>query len=108
MVWTLPMLTESQAHLTFWKVQIKVMAAELKVRSCPRQMFCVKDYYFFLSRAPPPTCQSPDSNSLGKPQLQALSPGSPLQGDPCWLIESRELSLTGTGQTSVTWAVLAN
>lgn len=36
MVWTLLMLTESQVHLTFWKVKIKVKAAELKVRSCPR------------------------------------------------------------------------
>lgn len=55
MVWTLLMLTESQVHLTFWKVKMKVKAAELKVRSCPRQMFCLKDNYVFLSRSRPPT-----------------------------------------------------
>lgn len=87
------MLTESQVHLTFWKVKMKVKAAELKVRSCPRQMFCLKDNYVFLSQLSPPTL----------PRLLTLIPLKPpaarslwfsLQGDPYWLNESRELSLT--------------
>lgn len=67
MVWTLLMLTESQVHLTFWKVKMKVKAAELKVRSCPRQMFCLKDNYVFLSRSGPHLATSLDSNSLETP-----------------------------------------
>lgn len=45
---------EPQAHLTFWKVQLKVRAAELEVRPSRHQMFCIKEDYFFLSPPPSP------------------------------------------------------